>query len=180
MALATQALVCPHLISPTSCSTSASTSGRSTSSSASSSTCSFPAAPGLLLNTQRLGRLGLGAFGRVTIAAEGEGSISKRWNGGLSAMADFQNSFTAKDLERDAAREALLLAVSNKGTVSFCLSKPNLTHFFVLLLLCLFSRESVNVRLLMCLICVHTTAFYFSRIYVLLSFVEPVAYCMDT
>ena len=120
MALATQALVCPQLFSPTSCSTSASTSGRSSSSS-SSSTCSFPAAPGLLLNMQRLGRLGLGAFGRVTIAAEGEGNISKRWKGGVSAMADFQNSFTAKDLERDAAREALLLAVSNQGTVSFCL-----------------------------------------------------------
>ena len=167
MALATQALVCPHLFSPTSCSTSASTSGRSTSSSSaavSSSTCSFPAAPGLLLNTQRPVRLGLGAFGRVTIAAEGEGNISRRWNGGVSAMADFQNSFTAKDLERDAAREALLLAVSNKGTVSFCLFKPNLTHFFLLLLLCLFSREGVNARLLMRLICVHTTAFYFSRI----------------
>ena len=127
MALATQALVCPHLFSPTSCSTSASTSGRSTSSSSSaasssSSTCSYPAAPGLLLNTQRPVRLGLGAFGRVTSAAEGEGKISRRWNGGVSAMADFQNSFTAKDLERDAAREALLLAVSNKGTVSFCLS----------------------------------------------------------
>jgi hypothetical protein len=79
-------------------------------------------------------------------------------------MADFQNSFTAKDLERDAAREALLLAVSNKGTVSFCLSKPNLTHFLFFCCFVCFLREGVNVRLLMRLICVHTTAFYFSRI----------------
>jgi len=61
-------------------------------------------------------------------------------------MADFQNSFTAKDLERDAAREALLLAVSNKGTVSFCLFKPNLTHFLFFCCFVCFSREGANVR----------------------------------
>jgi len=37
-------------------------------------------------------------------------------------MADFQNSFTAKDLERDAAREALLLAIADAGGVDALVS----------------------------------------------------------
>jgi hypothetical protein len=45
----------------------------------------------------------------VSVTAVGSGRGVKA---AVSASSDFQSTFTAKDLERDAAKEALLLAVS--------------------------------------------------------------------
>ena len=53
---------------------------------------------------------------------------ASKWTAAASASSEFQSTFTAKELERDAAKEALLLAVSSSHSsdFSFAQSGPGL------------------------------------------------------
>jgi hypothetical protein len=98
MALATQALLCPQQwgAAVSTCSTSTSASHDRVSS-----------ATGLRLSRRE--PRSFSSLNGVSVTAVGSGRGVKA---AVSASSDFQSTFTAKDLERDAAKEALLLAVS--------------------------------------------------------------------
>lgn len=108
MALATQALLCPQQLvgALSACST------------------STPAPHDRVSSTTglRLSKLGLQSLSShgvsVSAAARSDGGAQRGVRAAASASTDFQSTFTAKELERDAAKEALLLAVSCNHTLA--------------------------------------------------------------
>lgn len=109
MALATQALSCPqqYAAAVSTCSTSATSSHDRVSS-----------ASGLRSNGWR--RHDFPSNGvSVTVPGQCErsrrGAENGKWR--AAASSEFQSTFTAKELERDAAKEALLLAIADAGGV---------------------------------------------------------------
>ncbi|KAG0630448.1 hypothetical protein M758_1G178600 [Ceratodon purpureus] len=103
MALATQALLCPQQLvgAVSTCSTSTSASQERVS-----------AAAGL-----RVGKWGVQRGTSHGVSVSGVGSVRGGVRAAANASSEFQSTFTAKELERDAAKEALLLAIADAGGV---------------------------------------------------------------